>query len=134
MVRKVNLPTISVVLPTYRRPEMLRQCLEALCKQTDMPIEIYVGRRANDAESGKVLAEYSRRSQGIVREAVVPNDANLVVSLNAALTETTGDLVALTDDDAEAPPEWLTKLRQSFCSDDIGGVGGLDIQPPNPGA
>jgi len=134
VVREVNLPTISVVLPTYRRPEMLRQCLEALCKQTDMPIEIYVGRRANDAESGKVLAEYSRRSQGIVREAVVPNDANLVVSLNAALTETTGDLVALTDDDAEAPPEWLAKLRQSFCSEDIGGVGGLDIQPPNPGA
>lgn len=133
MCRELKASTISVVLPTYRRPEMLRQCLEALCKQTHMPIEVSVGRRANDAESAKVLAEYSQLSRGIVQDVVVPNDANLVVSLNAALTQTTGDLVALTDDDAEAPPEWLTKLRQSFSGHNIGGVGGLDIQPSNHG-
>lgn len=107
---------------------MLRICLEALLKQTRRPIEICVGRRENDAESAAVLADFAHRSEGLVREAVVGPEGNLVASMNAALALTTGDLVALTDDDAEAPPDWLEKLVPPFADPTIGGVGGKDIQ------
>jgi len=133
MNRDSSSPSISVVLPTYRRPEMLRRCLAALCNQTTTPTEICVGRRANDLESATVLNEFAQRSLGIIRDAIVPDDGNLVASLNAALAITTGNLVALTDDDAEAPCDWLERFHPYFLVPDVGGVGGLDIQPPNPG-
>jgi GT2 family glycosyltransferase len=108
---------------------MLRLCLAALMRQTHPPIEVCVGRRVNDAEPAAVLAEFAERSGGVVREAVVPADGNLVASMNAALALTTGDLVALTDDDAEAPPDWLQRLATYFDDPTVGGAGGRDDQP-----
>jgi len=125
--------SISVVLPTYRRPQMLSRCLAALCNQTTPPLEICVGRRVNDLESAAVLTEFIHRSNHVVREAIVPDNGNLVASLNAALDMTTGNLVALTDDDAEAPCDWLEHFTPYFSVPEVGAVGGLDIQPPNPG-
>lgn len=122
-------PTVSVVLPTYRRPEMLRLCLAALTRQTLAPLEICVGRRVDDAESAEVLAEFGLLTRGVVREAVVGADGNLVTSMNAALALTTSELVALTDDDAEAPADWLKRLASYFSDATIGGVGGRDWQP-----
>ena len=122
-------PSLSVVLPTYRRTDMLDQCLTALRKQTVPAIEIVVGRRCNDTESAEVIAGHAAASQGVVCEAVVGEQANLVASMNAALARTTGDLVALTDDDAEAPADWLEKIAGPFADPAIGGVGGRDWQP-----
>src|SRR5690606_38317061 len=84
-------------------------------------------------ESAHVLAEFAAKSGGLVREAVVGPEGNLVASMNAALALTTGELIALTDDDAEAPPDWLEKLAKPFADPSVGGVGGRDWQEINPG-
>ncbi|MGL4514103.1 MAG: glycosyltransferase family 2 protein [Lacipirellulaceae bacterium] len=123
------MPTVSVVLPTYRRPDMLRLCLAALLKQTLPPIEVCVGRRANDAESAVVLAEFQVLSPGIIKDVSIGSEDNFLASLNASLAATTGELVALTDDDAEAPIDWLQKLASAFSDRAIAGVGGRDDQP-----
>jgi hypothetical protein len=43
--------------------------------------------------------------------------------------ETTEELVALTDDDAEAPPDWLKRMAKAMEDPAVGGVGGRDWQP-----
>jgi GT2 family glycosyltransferase len=123
--------TMSILLSTYKRPHMLSFCLEALLRQSLTPEEICVGRRENDVDSARVLAKFAERSGGLVREAVVGPEANLVASMNAALKLTTGDLVALTDDDAEAPADWLDLLATRFEDPTVGGVGGRDYQGAN---
>ena len=125
--------TVSVVLPTYRRPEYLATCLASLMKQSYAPCEVIVGRRENDCESAQVLDAFEKSSSGLIRQAVVPNDGNLVCSLNACLAKTTGEFIALTDDDAEFPTNWLECLIPFFADQAIGGVGGKDIQLSNPG-
>jgi GT2 family glycosyltransferase len=51
-----------------------------------------------------------------------------VVALNAALQAAAGELVAITDDDAVARPDWLERLERRFQADKrIGGVGGRDV-------
>ena len=63
----------------------------------------------------------------------VPAGANLVASMNAGLARTSGEFVALTDDDAEPRPDWLARLLPYFDDPGVGGVGGRDDQAANPG-
>lgn len=126
--------SVSVVLPTYRRGAWLAKCLASLLNQTIKPREIVIGRREGDEESAAVIEEFSRYSEGVIQEAVVGSTDNLAKSLNAAITLTTGEFVALTDDDAEFPEDWLVRLLELFSHDAIGGVGGRDNQAINPGA
>lgn len=106
----------------------MRRCLSSLAAQEVGAKEIVVGRRSNDDGSASVIAEYSRTTDGRIREAVVGENKNLVASMNAALKQTTSEFVALTDDDAEAKPDWLKRLLQAFTDESVGGVGGRDLQ------
>ena len=50
--------------------------------------------------------------------------------MNAGLAVTTGEVVALTDDDAEPRPDWLARCVALLRDDPaVGGVGGRDWQP-----
>ncbi|HBJ39135.1 MAG TPA: glycosyl transferase family A [Planctomycetaceae bacterium] len=129
-----RMPSVSVVLPTYKRGAWLSKCLASLLRQTIMPSEIVVGRREGDEESAAVICKYSRLSEGLIQEAIAGSNDNLAKSLNAAIAVTTGELVAMTDDDAEFPEDWLARLMELFTDDRVGGVGGRDNQAVNPGA
>lgn len=99
-----------------------------------VPTEIVVGRRDGDEESAAVLREFGALSLGLIKEAMVgPNDS-LAKSLNSAIAATTGEFVAMTDDDAEFPEDWVESLSGLFTDDCVGGVGGRDNQAINPGA
>jgi hypothetical protein len=53
--------------------------------------------------------------------------------MNAGLARTTGDWVALTDDDSEPRTDWLERMSGYFDVAAIGGVGGRDWQPRDRG-
>lgn len=113
---------ISVVIPTYRRTEALRRCLEALGRQVRPADEILVVVRPDDGAALAVVREQS----GPVR-AVMVGRPGLVAALNAGADASTGDVVALTDDDARPTPDWISRLLAAYASDPtIGAVGGRD--------
>lgn len=122
-------PTVSVVVPTYCRPNVLKTCLAALHKQTLEPLEILVCRRITDNQTGDALATMHPQERRLVREVVIGADDNFARSLDAGIRASQGELVALTDDDAEAPADWLAKLVKPFDDRSIAGVGGRDVQP-----
>ncbi len=115
---------VSVLIPTWQRPASLRRCLVALGRQEHRPTQIVVSHRTDDEATRDALCDFPD-----VRPAVVPAGANLVASMNAGLAQTTGDLVALTDDDSEPRPDWLARMVPYFDDATIGGVGGRDWQP-----
>ena len=45
---------ISILVPTFRRPDALRDCLEALALQRSRPAQVIVVIRAEDDESNEV--------------------------------------------------------------------------------
>ena len=54
----------------------------------------------------------------------------LTAAMNAGLAVTAGDLVALTDDDAEPRADWLERCAATLAEHPkVGGVGGRDWQP-----
>lgn len=113
---------VSVVIPTYRRTEALRRCLEALGRQVRPADEILVVVRPDDSAALLV----AREQPGPVRTIIV-EQPGVVAAMNAGADASTGDVVALTDDDAEPFPDWIYRLLATYASDPaIGAVGGRD--------
>lgn len=121
-------PRVSVIVPSYRRPDSLQRCLDALVTQTRAPDEIVVGARADDADT-LAQVEAARRVGYPVRVATTAAKG-VVAAMQAALDTATGDIVALTDDDTRPFPSWIARMLAVFSDDaDVGGVGGRDWQP-----
>ncbi len=116
--------SVSVVVPTYRRPSDLRRCLTALAAQTHIPDQTLVVLRTSDSESAAVLTEWDESVTSIRVD-----EPGVVAALNAGVARVTSTVVAFTDDDAEPHPDWLERLLSHYreCSN-VGGVGGRDTQ------
>ena len=117
--------TISVIIPTYRRPHDLANCLEALKNQTRLADEILVIVRDNDLETQTFLASYPKDNLPLRQiEVVIPGQ---VAALNKGLESAKGDIVSITDDDGVPHPPWLKNIEAHFLADPlVGGVGGRD--------
>jgi GT2 family glycosyltransferase len=116
---------VTVGLPTYRRPEPLIRCLRALELQLKAPFEVLVVVRETDVETRDRLCAMSF---SIKIRIVTITSSGLVAALNSALGEARGDIMALTDDDAEPRPDWLSQIDARFAQDPrVGAVGGRDI-------
>jgi cellulose synthase/poly-beta-1,6-N-acetylglucosamine synthase-like glycosyltransferase len=116
---------ISVLVPTYRRPQDLRRCLTAVGNQSRKPDEVVVVLRRDDLPSRDLLEEFASRLPTLARlEVDAPGQVH---ALNSGLAVVRGDIVAITDDDAAPRPDWLARIADWFGKDArIGGVGGRD--------
>ncbi|WP_337884925.1 glycosyltransferase family 2 protein [Fischerella thermalis] len=118
--------TISVMIPTYRRPQDLARCLKALEQQTRKPEQVVVVVRDTDTDSWSFLQDY--HPQGFSLEAATVKVPGVVAAMNVGLDTARGDIIAITDDDAAPHPDWLARIEAHFVSDPcIGGVGGRDL-------
>ena len=116
---------ITVIVPTYKRPDDLRRCLEALKRQTLPPVRVNVVRRDIDGATEAMLVAYDAGALAMqVHVVAVPG---VVAALNIGLAQAIGEAVAMTDDDAAPHPDWLERIAGHFSRDPrIGGVGGRD--------
>jgi GT2 family glycosyltransferase len=114
--------TISVIIPTFQRPEALASCLCGLERQTRRADQIIIVVRQGDAPTFDLLGV---KFPGIsVVTVAVPG---AVAAYNAGMAAATGDILAITDDDAVPRSDWLSRLGAHFSRDEkIGGVGGRD--------
>ncbi|MBM3620701.1 MAG: glycosyltransferase family 2 protein [Alphaproteobacteria bacterium] len=115
----------TVIVPTYKRPDDLRRCLDALKRQTKPAARVVVIRRDIDTATEAMLAAYDPAPLAlVVRVVSVPG---VVAALNEGLDAATGDIVAMTDDDATPHPDWLERISGHFLANArAGGVGGRD--------
>ena len=117
--------TITVVVPTYRRPKDLVRCLEALKQQTRPADEVLVIVRDTDTETWTFLATFN--PDLLPLNTVTVKVPGVVAAMNAGLDSAKGDIIAFTDDDAAPHSDWLARIENHFLSDEqIGGVGGRD--------
>ncbi|CAO3360009.1 Glycosyl transferase, family 2 [Azospirillum melinis] len=115
---------VTVIVPTYRRPDQLAGCLDGLVRQTLAPVQVVVTVRDSDPES----AEVARRYRPALPIQVVGIDVpGQVAAINRGMDHATGDIVAITDDDAVPHPDWVERIEAWYRTDPrIGGVGGRD--------
>ena len=125
---------ISVVVPTYRRPEALRCCLEALLAQ-ELPPTLYEIIVADDAADGATralverIAAYGGRSVPAVRYLAVQGSHGPAAARNAGWHAARGAIVAFTDDDCLPDPCWLLEGLAVFRRADVAAVSGRIVMP-----
>lgn len=121
---------VSVVVPTYLRPQHLKRCLDGIARQTRQPDEVVVVLRAGDEETRVVLDDV--RSEWLVEVTV--SRPGVLTATRAGLQVAVGDVIAFTDDDAVPDQGWLAGLLPYFEDPTVGAVGGRDVwvteEPP----
>lgn len=120
----VHIDRVSVLVPSYKRPDDLLRCLTGLESQTRLPDEVVVITRETDTLTNTVLAGYS---SVLSLQVYSIRDGGQVSALNAGLMLVTGDIVCITDDDAIPRPDWIQQIVEVFNTrHHVGGVGGRD--------
>ena len=60
LLEKVNHPMITTIIPTYRRPKLLRRAILSVLNQTYTNIQVCVFDNASGDETALVVAELAR--------------------------------------------------------------------------
>jgi len=107
---------ISVVVVNWNRKELLRACLGSLGRQSDVAFEtIVVDNGSSDGSPEMAEREFGAR--------VIRNRENrgFCAANNQGIAASSGDFIALLNNDAEAQPGWLAALlRAGSAAPDIG--------------
>jgi GT2 family glycosyltransferase len=104
-----TVPTVSVVIPTFGRPESLARCLAALETQT-MPrgaFEVIVCDDGSPSPAAPIVASFAdRMAVRVVRR----NRAGPAAARNEGARHACAPILAFTDDDCVPTPLWLELL------------------------
>jgi len=116
-------PRVSVVVCTYNGGRTLKQCLRSL-RELDYPdYEVIVVDDGSTDDTRTILRRFPD-----VRAILQPN-LGLSAARNVGLTEATGEIIAYTDSDCYADPDWLTHLVDQLQQTGAAAVGGPNLTP-----
>lgn len=112
--------SVSVVICTRDRPESLVHCLRALQQLARKPDEVVVIDNAPATDATRRLVE----TLPGMRYVLEPRPG-LSRARNTGIRETTGAIVAFTDDDVVVHPHWVVRLERAFDDPAVMAVTGL---------
>lgn len=115
----------SVVVPTYKRPQMLKECVYSLADQSMRPWEVVVVCREDDAESISAFDELYEALKGDLNlKSVYVKQHGHIPPIKAGFEASEGNVVCYIDDDAEASPDWLEKIHNAYIELKADGICG----------
>lgn len=122
--------SLAVVIPTYRRPGPLIDCVRSLVEGSRHPDEIIVVGREDDMPTKVALAQAEELCEGktALRTGWVTQSGH-VPPVEKGLALASSDLVAFVDDDVTVTAGWLGHLTAPFSDPSVGVVGGRVITP-----
>jgi glycosyltransferase involved in cell wall biosynthesis len=122
--------SVSVIIPTYKRVDMLERCLEgvyAMDRKPDQVVVVY--RPADDLKTRDWIQSVGSSSYPDIDviEVKVPG---VVAALNAGLAKAQKEIIVIYDDDAVPRKNWLDKILPHYSDPQVAGVGGRDVIHP----
>jgi glycosyltransferase involved in cell wall biosynthesis len=118
--------TLSVIIPTLNRAELLAMALAALTKQERPPDEVIVVDNGCADETRDVC----HRFEGLLPlEYLVETTRGAGAARNLGIRHATGDIIAFTDDDCVPDSKWLLFIELSFLRDPAIGMVAGKVEP-----
>lgn len=121
-----NKPLVSVVIPTYKRSDMLKTAINSIIKQTYENIEIIV------IDDNKPFSEYRVKTKNKLRSYIesrtvryIENEKNLggAITRNRAVEQSKGEYIAFLDDDDMFFPTKIEKQVELMLQNKDNNVG-----------
>jgi GT2 family glycosyltransferase len=118
--------SVSVIISSYKGNEQVAgACVHSLEAQTEKPGEVLV---ILDTENEKEAFRDVIRTKSIPVKILASGASGLVAARNKGIEESSGNIIAFIDDDAEADKGWVRRMIDSFSSNpDAVMVGGRAI-------
>ncbi len=108
---------ISVIITNYNGLKFLADCIDSVLSQTLKPAEVLVVDNASTDGS----REFLRKQYPGVKLVEMGENAGFARAANAGIRQSTGEFVALLNNDAVADEDWLERLLRPLQADE--GVG-----------
>ena len=124
---------VSVVIPTRNRAVMLKEVVESLFEQSldSSQYEIIVVDNCSADNTSAVMIELSQRSPCQFRFVPLNTNRGPVYARNLGVSLAKGAVIAFTDSDCRAHPEWLSRGLEAFSkSGDVALVSGAVLDKP----
>jgi glycosyltransferase involved in cell wall biosynthesis len=129
-----NIPSVSVVMPTYNGVAHLRRQLDSILKQEGVAVALYVSDDNSTDGTREVLDDYE--SRGLITTTTNSGQRGLHCNMASALNMAATDLVAISDQDDIWLPNKLQTLVASlgdadavFCDSALIDEGDAPISP-----
>jgi len=119
-----HIPSFSIIIPTYNRPQQLALCLQALVRQDYPHFEVIVvddGSKIPLFECVKIF-----KSQLDIT-LLTQYNAGPAVARNTGAAYAKGQFLAFTDDDCQPDANWLKNLATGFKENPDAAIGGKVI-------
>ncbi|MBD9559589.1 glycosyltransferase family 2 protein [Ensifer sp. ENS03] len=126
----LELPHVSVIIPTRDRADLLEACLRGLFESTSgVVLDVIV--IDNDSSDPKTLALMERyREVGKIRRLPLPGEFNFSKACNIGVGASRYELILLLNNDVEPlQPDWLAKLARELDDPSTGAAGSLLFFP-----
>ncbi|MEZ0610355.1 glycosyltransferase [Fibrella sp. WM1] len=109
-------PQLSIIIPTYKRPGLLRTCLAALAEQTVslMAFEVIVVDDGNDPPTALATRQMAQQTGLTVRYLAQPERRGPAAARNRGWRVALAPLIAFTDDDCQPERTWLATALARF--------------------
>jgi len=126
---------VSVVVPTYRRPDLLAACLGALATQA-FPRGDYEVIVCDDEPGARTAALVSRLAQSLPNEGPVlrylpiTETQGPAAARNAGWRAARGEIIAFTDDDTIPASDWLAQGVLAMRPDVHAAAGAIEMPLP----
>ncbi len=115
------MPKVSVVIPTYNRPEFLASAIASVLNQTFQDFEIIVVDDASTDETPEVVDSFKDSKIKYIRHEINKGGS---AARNTGIKASSSEYIAFLDDDDEWLPEKLKKQVEILdnCPQKVGGV------------
>lgn len=119
-----RVPRVSVIVCSYNGGQTLEACLRSLKKVNYPDYEVVLVDDGSTDNTKEIVSHHPW-----VKAIHQPN-MGLSVARNVGAAHATGEIIAYTDSDCMADPDWLYYLVGTLLSGNYAGVGGPNISPP----
>lgn len=109
-------PTLSVVINTYERPELLVRALESVVSQVSGDIEVLVADDGSTCQVERLI----RDTYGARVGYVTHNNAGLSAARNLGWRAASGSFVTFLDDDDEMAPGTIDAMSELISKPEVG--------------
>ena len=116
--------TLSVVIPTFQRPDWIRRAVLSLASQTRPPDEVIAVARDTDTPTHESIAQLLKEGLPFPLIKGTVTAPGFMPPVKAGVALASGAVVAIMDDDAEAEAGWTERLLSHYANPDAGAVGG----------
>ena len=126
-----QLQSISAIIATVGRPELLRLCLDSLCRQTVPVAEVVVVHCGTDDETLALTKDPCWSKAGLDVRYFHHAERNCAQQRNFGIQQARYGNLLLIDDDIEVEPQWAEELFKPIWTDPAVGatMGRLVNQP-----